>query len=144
MRPSRLALYRDPRLIASIVAPLKLQSRANQRWNWCKTHRVNKGEKEVTAYVFRTLPLDVRAELVATIGRASFTSDRLFVLFTRCGPRALDSDNVQGSAKAVRDAIAACLGVDDADPRVDWDVAQHNGRGVRYETKVEFYRVVMP
>jgi hypothetical protein len=47
------------------------------------------------------------------------------VTLTRIGPRDLDSDNLAGSAKAVRDAVARWLGVDDG-PRapVEWRYAQ--------------------
>ena len=39
----------------------------------------------------------------------------------------LDSDNVVGSAKAVRDGIAEWLGVDDRSPLVEWFVCQAKG-----------------
>lgn len=51
----------------------------------------------------------------------------LEVTITRIGPRRLDDDNATGSAKAVRDAVAAVLGVDDRDDRVCWRVEQANG-----------------
>lgn len=51
----------------------------------------------------------------------------LVVTITRIGPRRLDCDNATGSAKAVRDAIAAVLGVDDRDERVCWRVEQARG-----------------
>lgn len=49
------------------------------------------------------------------------------VVITRIAARALDTDNLTGSAKHVRDAVAAWLGVDDRDPRVEWLVAQEKG-----------------
>lgn len=49
------------------------------------------------------------------------------VVITRVSPRPLDSDNLTGSAKHVRDEVAAWLGVDDRDPRVEWLVAQEKG-----------------
>ena len=51
------------------------------------------------------------------------------VTLIRCGTRSLDGDNLQGSLKWVRDAVAARLGVDDADPRVEWRYGQQRGRG---------------
>lgn len=55
------------------------------------------------------------------------------VRITRFSPATLDTDNLQGSAKHVRDAIAAWLGVDDKDPRVTWHVGQERRKtyGVR-------------
>lgn len=58
------------------------------------------------------------------------------VVITRCAPHALDSDNAVGAAKYVRDAVALWLGVDDANPRVEWVVRQEppaGGMGVRIE-----------
>lgn len=49
------------------------------------------------------------------------------VVITRVSARGLDTDNLQGSAKHVRDAVAKWLGVDDRDPRVDWPVVQEKG-----------------
>lgn len=49
-------------------------------------------------------------------------------------PRGLDTDNLQGSAKHVRDAVARWLGVNDRDPRVTWHVGQEHGRV--YEVRI--------
>ena len=38
--------------------------------------------------------------------------------------RLLDSDNLVGSFKHVRDAIAAKIGIDDNDPRIEWHCHQ--------------------
>lgn len=38
--------------------------------------------------------------------------------------KGLDGDNLQGSLKAPRDAVAAWLGRDDADPSIQWAYAQ--------------------
>mgnify|MGYP001243277840 FL=1 len=57
------------------------------------------------------------------------------VAVTRVAARALDvGDNLQSSAKHVRDAVAEWLGIDDRDARVEWSVAQERGPyGVRVE-----------
>jgi hypothetical protein len=49
------------------------------------------------------------------------------VVITRTAARGLDTDNLQGSGKHVRDAVAKWLGVDDRDRRVEWFVAQEKG-----------------
>lgn len=56
------------------------------------------------------------------------------VTITRLGPRTLDDDNLAGSAKAIRDSIAARLGVDDGDTaRIQFRYAQEKSKayGVR-------------
>lgn len=50
------------------------------------------------------------------------------VVIARGGPRPLDSDNLASSCKAVRDAVAAWLGVDDGpDAPVTWEYGQRRG-----------------
>lgn len=43
--------------------------------------------------------------------------------------RHLDSDSVSASCKWIRDAIAESLGVDDGDPKIDWEYEQVRTRG---------------
>lgn len=54
----------------------------------------------------------------------------LVVTIVRIAPTRLDSDNLVGSAKHVRDGVADALGIDDRDLRVTWHVEQRRG-GVR-------------
>ena len=46
------------------------------------------------------------------------------VTLTRLGGKSLDGDNLQRAMKAVRDMVAAWLGVDDADKRIKWRYRQ--------------------
>lgn len=66
--------------------------------------------------------------LALVVTRAPRLTGRLDCTITRCGGRGLDSDNLAGSGKAVRDAIAEHLGVSDG-PRgpVRWRVDQRPG-----------------
>lgn len=58
----------------------------------------------------------------------------LTVVLTRCGPKALDTDNLASSLKAVRDGIADWLGVDDGSSQLDWQYRQRKGA---YAVEVE-------
>lgn len=49
------------------------------------------------------------------------------VTLTRIAPGTLDDDNLRPAMKAVRDGVADALGVDDRDPAVHWQYAQHRG-----------------
>lgn len=51
------------------------------------------------------------------------------VTMTRYSPRKLDSDNLAGAFKHVRDEIAAWYGVDDGSDLYDWVVKQEKGKG---------------
>lgn len=59
------------------------------------------------------------------------------VVITRVGPRAMDDDNRTSSAKGVRDAIAAWLGVDDGDDSVRWEVRGELARGYAVRVQIE-------
>ena len=46
------------------------------------------------------------------------------ITLTRLGGRQMDDDNLVAAFKALRDGIAARLGLDDADPRLRWRYEQ--------------------
>lgn len=103
--------------------PIRIISVANRREHWRK-----------------------RAERAAAHKRASFMVPKhplpCVVKLTRIAPKAggtLDGDNLQSAFKALRDGIAARLGVDDADPRVTWEYAQALGK--TYAARVEIFPV---
>ena len=72
----------------------------------------------------------------ALSGRAPMTPP-LIITITRIGKRKMDSDNLAYAAKAVRDGIAAALGINDGDERLTWEYPQEIGKeyGVRVEIK---------
>lgn len=59
------------------------------------------------------------------------------VVITRVGPRVLDDDNRTASAKGVRDAVAAWLGVDDGADSVRWEVRGEVARGYAVRVQIE-------
>lgn len=59
------------------------------------------------------------------------------VCITRVGPRAMDDDNRTASAKGVRDAVAAWLGIDDGDDRARWEVRGEVARGYAVRCTIE-------
>jgi hypothetical protein len=65
----------------------------------------------------------------------------LCVTIIRFGHRELDEDNFVAGAKPIRDCIAASLGVDDADKRIQWAYRQVIGAG-RVGTLVKIDRFV--
>lgn len=84
-----------------------------------------KRERQKVTLAWLTQPLMFRHSVVASVRTFG-----VIVKLTRVGPRKLDDDNLAGSLKAVRDAIAAALGVDDRDPKVQWAYSQYPaGRG---------------
>lgn len=102
----------------SVVVFLKglvLVSEANTREHWTVKHQRRCRQQRHVALA------------LASVAPCSLTFP-VEVLITRLGPRALDTDNLQGSAKAVRDELARWLGVDDGPSApVSWHVAQVRG-----------------
>lgn len=112
-------------MIFAVTLPIKLVSEANAHQDWRKRAKRAKAQGHVTT-------LACRAGL-----RFAMADAPLIVTITRIAPRALDSDNLQGAGKHVRDAVAICLGIDDRDPRVEWRVRQEKGAPKSYATRIE-------
>lgn len=92
-----------------VRVPIKTVSALNVREHWRVRSKRVKAERTAVAW----------AMSCTDAPRLPVT-----VLLTREGKRVLDSDNLQGSMKASRDAVADWLGCNDADPRIEWKYAQ--------------------
>lgn len=102
------------------TVPIRLESLANKREHWSARARRAKAHRRATWLAIAGAPKPLPC--VVTI--------------TRVGPRPLDTDNLAISAKHCRDQIAAHLGVDDNDPRVEWIYKQSKGGPRVYEVRV--------
>ena len=152
-RPSVRAIQTDPRTVAALASPasapkrparpevadvvvtrtptgvtvlakgLRLVNGLNSREHWRARAARAASERELIAAALAPVPAPA-PPLVVTV--------------TRRGPRALDDDGATASAKHVRDAVAAWLGVDDGDGRVRYVVQQARERG--YGVTVEVAR----
>lgn len=110
--------------------PVRVISETNAREHWAKKHTRKKEQKDAlfTAWL-------------AAINRAEAWPVKLpcVVRLTRVGPKRLDDDNLSESFKAIRDAIAWAIDVDDGDDRIKFEYAQEaTGKRV-YAVKVEVY-----
>jgi hypothetical protein len=85
--------------------PLQVKSEANTREHWRTRHR-RFAEQAAVVRLLLAQPL-----------RGAKLSGPYLVTFTRRGVRKVDGDNLQGAFKAVRDAVAGLLGIDDGDER---------------------------
>jgi hypothetical protein len=105
-----------------LTLPLHMRSEANERSFW--------GDKSSRVREHRSI---TRAALNRySVAKSGFTR----VVFTRLGPRMLDSDNLAGSFKAVRDEIAAYCGVDDGPTGpIMWECQQE--KSAAYGLRVE-------
>lgn len=108
--------------IVFAVVPVKLTSEANSRDGWRAKSRRAKAQ---------------RAAAKAAMGPDIKGPPPPYVItITRIGPRKLDSDNLAGSAKAVRDGVADWLGIDDGDERLTWVYAQRSEGAGMYAAEV--------
>lgn len=99
------------------TVPIRTKTSAvNLREHWSVRKRRVKAERDATAISIRVAR-----------GRNGMIppAPPLEVHLTRFGPtNGLDSDNLTGSLKAIRDQIAEWLGVDDRSEAVQWRYAQ--------------------
>ncbi|HEX4934640.1 MAG TPA: hypothetical protein VFV33_15730 [Gemmatimonadaceae bacterium] len=103
------------------IPGLRLDVTPNARLHWATRARRVKLQRSITA-------------LALASQRRALPEFPVVVTITRCSPGTMDDDNAVASAKAVRDAIADVLGVDDRDPRVTWRVLQRRAPwGVQVE-----------
>ena len=99
------------------ILPLRIESTPNKREHWgVRSRRTAAHRLAALAVPIHPLPC--------------------VVTLTRIAPRALDDDNNVSGFKALRDGIAKRLGVDDADPRVEWRYGQERGKRKEYAARV--------
>lgn len=108
----------------SLAIPIRTTTGLNAREHWAARARRVKRERAAT---LRALLTFVRwyhkTDLLRVLAGAGVASVHL----ERVSPREADSDNVVGGLKAIRDEVAAWLGIDDGDPRVVWSYSQSRG-----------------
>lgn len=98
-------------MIQSVTFPLRTKSENEyRRMHWRTRSRETKTQRHVVGMV-------LRSQFAPQTVPCSVTMTRL-----SCGE--LDDDNLAGSLKSTRDAIAQWLGVDDRDKRVTWEKPQ--------------------
>lgn len=108
------------------IEGLRVVSEANQREHWGAKNERRRGQRDAVLAALFVARLDT---LHAGPG--------LVVRFHRCGPGLLDSDNLSGAFKHVRDAIAFWAGRDDADPWFWWDLPPTQERAKGYAVRIE-------
>lgn len=85
-------------------------SEANRREHWAAKNRRRKSQQKAFVVLWRQAKIKVELPAVVT--------------FTRYGARALDSDNLAGAFKAIRDQFAKEIGIDDGDRRIEFRYRQ--------------------
>jgi hypothetical protein len=109
-----------------LTLPLKLKPEGNRREAWYQVAKRRKAEEQAVA-------LSLRAYAPALVDQGF----PLVCTLTRVSGGTLDSDNLQGAFKGVRDAVARELGIDDGGPEVDWQYRQERGPRLRHQIRIE-------
>lgn len=107
--------------------PIRVVSEANQGGKLRTKIRRKKLQKQYTA-MFAPNRMGKMIRLPIT------------VLFMRVYPsqgKPMDDDNLVGSFKYIRDAIAELFGVDDKDKRIKWECGQKKVKGADYGVHVK-------
>lgn len=117
-----------------MTLPLRTKSLTNMREHRMARWRRGAKEREAVAALWRagTHP----GWRSGCAGRQLLPNERASVMIERIAPRRLDSDNLTSALKAVRDEIAAQLGVDDGSARVAWLYGQTRGLPGQYQVVV--------
>lgn len=95
----------------TVLLPLRIHSTANKREHWTAKAKRTKVHRTATAVMLKTSGDPPALPVKVTL--------------TRIAPRALDTDNLAGGFKGVRDSVAAWLGADDKPGSgITWHYAQ--------------------
>jgi hypothetical protein len=108
--------------MTTIEIPIRTWNTANCRWHWAKKAKIAK-EQRLAGFTA------ARLQGIRTAPAGAFV-----VRLVRVGKRRMDSDGLAISFKAVRDGIAAAMGIDDGDPRITWQYDQEIGKA--YSVKI--------
>jgi hypothetical protein len=112
---------------------IRIESEANGREHWRKKAARTKDQRKVAYWALwdaGPIGIDGKPPIKITL--------------TRIAPRKLDSDNLAGGFKAVRDGIADWLGIDDGDARLTWLYEQRKGAPGQYDSEARIEWEVQP
>lgn len=117
------AWYADMCRMRGLFLPIRTTSEANAHEHWRVRQKRAKAQRQAAMIGVLTAWHRLALTLPA------------IVTMTRYGRRELDSDNLAGSFKHIRDGIADAFGVDDRDQRYTWVVRQERSKhyGIRIE-----------
>lgn len=118
-------------LVAVVTVPgVAVVSEANRRDHWAVKRKRARLQQEATFLALAGLGKDARDTLRA--------AKKVRVTFVRIGGKKLDSDNLVGAFKAIRDALAKFLRVDDGSNKLEWEwpVQEGGQRGFRIELRI--------
>lgn len=120
--------------VLEFTLPVLVVSEMNARDSWRGRHKRFASHREAVDALLAPTPA-----LLKGVGQMLSVGGKAVITLTRCGGRSLDSDNLAGGFKAVRDRLAEKLDLDDGDPRLTWEYDQVTGgpAGTHVQIRVE-------
>lgn len=120
-------------VIVEFSVPIRVESvNRTRNCHWSKRHKETKAHQTA---VFNSwlayIPGSQRQRIKAA------ARDGVKVTMTRVGHRQLDSDNLAGACKAVRDAVAHFLEIDDGDTKHQWAYRGEHGPEYAVVVRIE-------
>jgi hypothetical protein len=124
-RPSTAVATAEPgRWSITLEVGCQVRSEPNERCHWAVRRRRFQEQAGALRTAWEASPFAVVESWEHLLP--------LRVTFTRVGKRKLDTDNLSGGFKGLRDALAELLGIDDGDELLTWEYQQERGQpGVR-------------
>ena len=108
-----------------IEIPIRTYNTANCRWHWAKKAKYAKQHRQEAFIAARSA------------GVRAAPSGAFVVRLVRIGKRRMDTDGLAISFKGIRDGIASAMGIDDGDPRIDWQYSQEIGKAYSVKITIE-------
>lgn len=125
--------------------PIRTVSESNARQHWAQKAKRAKAQRQAVTLCARAAGhkecpcgkcVQWLETMAVTRGGTHFEAPRMWVTLTRIAPRELDTDNLSRSFKAIRDQVAAHLGIDDRSKDVAWCYAQQKGKPNEYRVDI--------
>lgn len=125
-----MELFGYRRWSVEFVIPIKTISVTNAREFWRVRAKRAKAERVSARDAFFANASWARVQTGEFEGALRIT-------LTRLATHKLDSDNLAGACKSVRDGIADALGMDDGDELLTWEYAQEKAKEYGVRVKIE-------
>jgi hypothetical protein len=122
-----------------IRLPIQIVSAANSREHWGGRAARARNEQRLVRWAVGPQVAALRQAVMRVRGEGKPSRRqgqeplpfRLHVALTRIGSQKMDTDNLGVAFKAIRDAVAGCVHLDDGDEAIRWDYAQRSdGKGI--------------
>ena len=112
------------------IPGLRIHSEANERCHWAVRRKRFQDQHMALLLAWRKATRGSQETVLRSL------TPPLRITLTRVGKRTLDSDNLAGGFKGLRDSMASILGLDDGDPLLEWVYRQRADGGCGFAVAI--------